>query len=93
MQATLNGNVIADSNDLTEAAGYSYFPQDAVRTECLRKADKTARDLECPHGVQFYDVVIDGAAHARAAWQYEAPKPKLAQTAGRFGFWRDVKVG
>jgi hypothetical protein len=29
-----------------------------VRLELLEKAPKTASDLECPHGVQFYDVVI-----------------------------------
>ena len=93
MQATLNGTVVAASDDITEAAGYRYFPESAVRTEWLRKADKTARDLQCPHGVQFYDVVIDGTAHARAAWQYEAPRAAMAQTAGRFGFWQHVKVG
>ena len=46
----------------------------------------------CPHGVQFYDIVVDGKRHARAAWSYEAPRPQLAQVAGRFGFWEDVEV-
>ena len=59
----------------------------------LEKAAKTAKDLECPHGVQFYDVVIGGERYARNAWVYESPQPKLAQVAGRFGFWQDVKVG
>ena len=56
------------------------------------KAPKTARDLECPHGVQFYDVVVDGARHARAAWRYEAPQPAMKKVADRFGFWEDVEV-
>jgi uncharacterized protein (DUF427 family) len=43
--------------------------------------------------VQFYDVVIDGARHARAAWSYEAPLPRMQQVGGRFGFWEDVKAG
>jgi uncharacterized protein (DUF427 family) len=43
--------------------------------------------------VQFYDVVIDGVRHPRAAWSYEAPQPALRQVAHRFGFWRDVAVG
>ena len=58
----------------------------------LEKSPKTAKDLECPHGVQFYDVVIDGERHARNAWVYEAPQPKLAHVGGRFGFWQDVEV-
>jgi uncharacterized protein (DUF427 family) len=92
MKATLDGTVLAESDDVLAAAGYDYFPPAAVRTEWLEKAEKTAKDLECPHGVQFYDVVIGSKRHARNAWVYEAPQPKLAQVAGRFGFWRDVKV-
>jgi len=93
MKATLDGRVIAESEDIVDVDGYKYFPAAAVHREWLQKAPKTASDLECPHGVQFYDVVIDGARHARAAWSYEAPRPKLQQVAGRFGFWEDVKVG
>ena len=92
MKATLNGYVIAASDDIVERAGYQYFPASAVRLEWLEKAPKTESDRACPHGVQFYDVVIDGARHERAAWSYEAPRPVMAQTAGRFGFWQDVEV-
>ncbi len=59
----------------------------------LEKAEKTANDLKCLHGVQFYDVVVDGRRHPRAAWSYETPRPEMAQVAGRFGFWEDVAVG
>ena len=93
MKATLDGSVIAQSEDVVAAAGYDYFPPSAVRTELLEKAAQTAKDLECPHGVQFYDVVIGGKRFLRNAWVYETPQPKLAQVAGRFGFWKDVKVG
>jgi uncharacterized protein (DUF427 family) len=93
MKATVDGRVIAESDDIVEAKGYHYFPPDAVRLEWLEKAHKTERDLECPHGVQFYDVVIDGRRHARAAWSYESPRPAMAATGGRFGFWREVAVG
>ena len=60
--------------------------------ERLEKAAKTANDLKCPHGVQFYDVLVDGRRHKRAAWCYEAPRPERARLAGRFGFWQDVEV-
>jgi uncharacterized protein (DUF427 family) len=93
MRAVLKDHVIADSNDIVESGGYQYFPVDAVRLDWLQKALKTESDHACPHGVQFYDVVIDGERHARAAWSYEAPRPKLQAVAGRFGFWEDVKVG
>ena len=93
MKATVNGRVIADSDDVVEAGGYQYFPPSAVRSEWLRKTEKTPHDLECPHGVQFYDVVIGGEVHARNAWIYESPKPVLQHIKDRVGFWEDVVVG
>lgn len=93
MKAQIDNQVIADSDDIVERGGYQYFPASAVRLDWLEKASKTPRDLECPHGVQFYDVVVDGVRHARNAWCYEAPRPEMAQVGHRFGFWRDVKVG
>ncbi len=90
MKAILDGHVIAESDDVVEAAGYRYFPNASVRTEWLKKTQKTASDLECPHVVQFYDIVIGGICHERAAWAYEAPLPKLAQTADRVGLWKAV---
>ncbi|MGH6662957.1 MAG: DUF427 domain-containing protein [Rhodospirillales bacterium] len=93
MKATLNGRVVASSDDIVECGGYHYFPAAAVRVDWLEKAPKTADDRACPHGVQFYDVVVEGSRHARAAWSYEAPRAAMKRLAGRFGFWRDVAVG
>jgi uncharacterized protein (DUF427 family) len=92
MQAIVEGQVVANSDDIVECKGYQYFPREAVRLDWLEKADKTASDQACPHGVQFYDVVVGGARHQRAAWSYEAPRPEMRQVAGRFGFWHDVEV-
>jgi uncharacterized protein (DUF427 family) len=93
MKAVLKDHVIATSNDLVELDGYQYFPSSCVQLQWLEKAPKTASDLECPHGVQFYDVVIGSERHARAAWVYEAPKPVMQHVAHRVGFWGEVKVG
>jgi len=92
MKAVLNGRVIAESGDIVECGGYQYFPRAAVRTEWLEKAPKTESDRACPHGVQFYDAVIDGARHPRVAWNYEAPLPAMKQVTDRFGFWEEVEV-
>ena len=93
MRAVLDEHVIAESDDIVAVGGYEYFPKSAVRMEWLVAAPRTESDLACPHGVRFYDVVIDGQAHKRAAWSYEAPRPSMAQVADRFGFWEDVRVG
>jgi uncharacterized protein (DUF427 family) len=92
MKAIVDGEVVADSEDVIECKGYQYFPPQAVRLDRLEKVAKTADDHACPHGVQFYDVIAAGKRHGRAAWSYEAPRPEMKQVGGRFGFWQDVKV-
>jgi len=93
MKAVLENIVLAESADTVAVRGYDYFPLAAVRTELLQKAPKTPKDLECPHGVQFYDVVVGDKRHPRNAWIYEAPQPAMRQVTDRVGFWEDVKVG
>ena len=92
MRAVLEGHVIAESDDIVEERGYAYFPSASVRLEWLEKAERTASDRDCPHGVQFYDVVIGGRRHPRAAWRYEAPRPSMSHVADRFGFWDKIEV-
>ncbi|MDE2006464.1 MAG: DUF427 domain-containing protein [Rhodospirillales bacterium] len=93
MRAIVDGHVVAESAETVALGGYDYFPPETVRREWLEPAPKTESDRACPHGVRFYDVVVDGVRHPRAAWCYEAPKPALAAIGGRFGFWEDVTVG
>jgi uncharacterized protein (DUF427 family) len=93
MRAIVDGHIVAESDDVIENGGYQYFPASAVRMEWLEKVLLTASDIDCPHGVQFYDVVIDGIRHERAAWCYEAPRPAKQAIAWRYGFWKDVRVG
>ncbi len=92
MQAVVDGVTIAASDEVVESGGYQYFPPAAVRTDLLRKSPRTVKDLECPHGVQFYDVIVDGQTHSRNAWSYESPRPSMVHVGGRFGFWEDVQV-
>ena len=90
MKATWNGKILAESEQTIEAGGYHYFPRAAVRMEMLRHAAKTPHDLECPHGVQFYNL-LDGAQQGeRLAWSYEAPRATMQHVDHWIGFWRDV---
>jgi uncharacterized protein (DUF427 family) len=92
MKASVDGHVVAQSDDIVACHGYQYFPSGAVRMDWLEKTEKTEDDQACPHGVQFYDVVVHGKRHKRVAWSYEKPRPEMAQVGGRFGFWEDVEV-
>ena len=92
MKAIWHGQTIAESDGTREAGGYLYFPRDAVRMEMLSPSPKTSRDLQCPHGVQFYDVTQDGARSLRAAWSYEAPQASMQKVDHWIGFWEDVDI-
>ena len=92
MKAIWRGKTLAESDGTLEVGGYRYFPRDTVRMDLLQAAPKTASDLECPHGVQFYDLVEDGVRSSRAAWSYEAPQPKMKPVDHWMGFWEDVEV-
>ncbi len=93
MKAVLNGEIVAESNDTVAVKGYDYFLIADARTDLPEKTPRTPKDLECPHGVQFYDVVIGAERHERNAWIYERPQPAISAVADRVGFWKDVKVG
>ncbi len=92
MKATWHGKTVAESDSTLEVCGYRYFPRDSVRMDLLEIAPKTASDLECPHGVQFYDVVEGDVRSARAAWSYEAPQPRMKPVDHWMGFWEDVEI-
>lgn len=92
MKALWHGTTLAESDATLDVGGYRYFPRETVRMDLLEVAPKTARDLECPHGVQFYDVVEGGKRSVRAAWSYEAPQPRMKPVDHWMGFWEDVEI-
>jgi uncharacterized protein (DUF427 family) len=92
MRAVWQGQVIAESDRTRAVHGYHYFPREAVRMALLRLAPKTDSDRECPHGVQFYDVVDGTRRSERAAWSYEAPGQAMKPVDHWVGFWDDVEI-
>jgi uncharacterized protein (DUF427 family) len=92
LRARWNGKVLAESERALEVRGYHYFPRADVRMELLERVPKTPHDLECPHGVQFFDVVDGLARGERLAWSYEAPRESMQQVDHWIGFWREVTL-
>jgi len=92
LKARWNGKLVAQSERTIEVGGYHYFPREEVRMDLLRHAPKTPHDLECPHGVQFFDLVDEGVRGERLAWSYEAPRETMQRVDHWIGFWRDVSV-
>lgn len=91
MQARWNGQVIASSDDIVTVEGNAYFPPEALEQACFRPSNH--RSVCGWKGeAHYYDVVVDGAVNANAAWTYPVPKQAAQQIQGRVAFWKGVTV-
>ena len=91
--ASWNGAVIAQATDdqVQVVENNVYFPFATVTQACLRPSSHTSI---CPWKgtASYYDLVVDGAVNANAAWVYPQPKDAARQIAGHVAFWRGVSV-
>jgi len=89
--ATLNGVVLAQSDDTVMVEGNHYFPQESVNLEYFSENPKTS---VCPWKgtASYYDVTVDGNTSPAAAWYYPAPKDAAAEIANHVAFWGEIKV-
>lgn len=92
VRAIWNGTVLADSTTTHEVDGYVYFPRASVRMDLLRASERTPSDRQCPHGVQFYDVVHGGRTVERQGWSYEKPGLAMRPVGHWLGFWDEVAI-
>ena len=91
MKAIWNDTELAESDDTIVVEGNHYFPAASLREEYFRESDHHS---VCPWKgtASYYDVVVDDAVNAQAAWYYPRPKEAAAQIAGRVAFWKGVRV-
>jgi uncharacterized protein (DUF427 family) len=91
MKAIWNNKVIAESDDIINVEGNSYFPKDAVNEEYLRSSQHHS---VCPWKgtASYYDVVVEGKTNKDAAWYYPEPKDAAKEIRGRVAFWKGVEV-
>jgi uncharacterized protein (DUF427 family) len=91
-KATWHGATLAESDDTVVVEGNHYFPADSIRREYFRTSNE---HTHCPWKgeASYYDVVVDGATNASAAWYYPKPLEAAAKIKGRVAFWKGVTVG
>lgn len=90
-RATWNGAVLAESDDTVVVEGNHYFPRASLSEEYFRES---THHTVCgwKGTASYFDVVVDGAVNANAAWYYPDPKAGAEQVADRVAFWRGVAV-
>lgn len=91
MHATWHDALLARSNDTVVVESNHHFPADTLVREHLRPSTHTSG---CPWKgtAHYYDVIVDGAVNANAAWYYPEPKPEAEQIRGRVAFWKGVEI-
>lgn len=91
MKALWNGVLIAESEETLVVEGNHYFPRDSVNTDLL---ERSMTQSHCPWkgDANYFNVVVEDATLADAAWTYEAPKEAAAELKDRVAFWRGVEV-
>jgi uncharacterized protein (DUF427 family) len=91
MKAIWNKQVIAESDDVINVEGNSYFPVEAVNKEYLKASD-TETVCHWKGRASYYDLQVDGTLNQDAAWYYSEPMPLADGIKGRVAFWKGVQV-
>ncbi len=87
MRASVNGTVLADSDETVVVEGNHYFPPESVRMEHL--APSTHQTV-CPWKgtASYYDVRVDDETLSDAAWYYPNPKPDAEHIRNHVAYYK-----
>lgn len=91
MRATVNGTVIAESDETVVVEGNHYFPPSSIKTEYFSPTERTTG---CPWKgtANYYDVTVDGQTLSNVAWYYAEPKDAAAEIKDHVAFYSQVTV-
>ncbi len=91
MQASWNGQVIAESDDIVMVEGNAYFPASSLRRDVVKPSEQTSI---CPWKgtANYYSLEVDGKSNLDAVWYYPEPKQAAENIRGRVAFWKGVKI-
>jgi uncharacterized protein (DUF427 family) len=91
IQATWNGQIIAESDQTRVVEGNHYFPPDAVKWEFF---EDSPRHTFCPWKgtASYYDIVVDGQRNPGGAWYYPDASDAAKLIENYVAFWQGVRV-
>ena len=91
MKATWNGAVLAESDATVVVEGNHYFPKESINCDYFVES---AKHTVCSWKgtASYFDIVVDGATNADAAWYYPEPKDAAKEITGHIAFWKGVQV-
>ena len=91
MQASWNGQIIAQSDDIVTVEGNAYFPIACLRQDVIRPSAQTS---VCPWKgtANYYSLEVEGKTNPDAVWYYQDPKQAAENIRGRVAFWKGVTI-
>lgn len=91
MKAIWNNAIIAESNDIVNVEGNSYFPLEAVKKEYLKES-QTHTVCHWKGTASYYDLEVEGKQNKDAVWYYPEPSGLAQSIKGRVAFWKGVQI-
>lgn len=91
MKAIWNDKVIAESSDIVNVEGNSYFPEGSVKKEYLKDSN-THTTCHWKGEASYYTLNVDGKENPDAVWYYPEPSNLASSIKGRVAFWKGVQV-
>lgn len=91
MKAIWNNTVIAESGDIVNVEGNSYFPVESIKKEFFHESNN---HTVCPWKgtASYYNVEVSGKINQDAAWYYPDPSELAKNIKDRVAFWKGVEV-
>ena len=91
MKAIWNHKIIAESDDIINVEGNSYFPVESVKSEYLKESD-TKTVCHWKGTASYYTLEVDDKTNKDAVWSYPEPRPFADGIKGRVAFWKGVEI-
>jgi uncharacterized protein (DUF427 family) len=90
-KATIDGTVIADSDETIVVEGNHYFPPEAIVWDHFTETDLST---SCPWkgSASYYSVTVGEQTFENVAWTYHEPKEKAAEIKDHLAFYPSVQV-
>ncbi len=91
MKAIWNNQLIAESDDIVNVEGNSYFPIESVNSKFLKESE-TETVCHWKGTASYYDLKVRGTSNPDAAWYYPEARDMAKGIEGHFAFWKGVEV-
>lgn len=91
MKAIWNNQIIAESTDIVDIEGNSYFPIQSIHKQYFSSSDT---HTTCPWKgeASYYTITVNGKTNEDAAWYYPTPSNLASSIKDRVAFWKGVEV-